>query len=687
LQVNWGDGSPTQMVNVVGGAFTLSHTYLDDNPTGTPSDVNTISLTLTDSHGATATTSTQITIVNQSPVLTGLSLTPVINAGGSAMLVGSYTDAGTQDTQLVDINWGDGTPLQTVNVSGGTFNIPHVYVSASSANGNLVQIRLRDDDIPQNGPGGANGSALILVLNVAPTFSGTPTLSASSINENGSVTLSGSYADPGDLGNHNLAINWGDGTPTQTISVSGGTFSVAHQYLDDNPTGTPSDINIITATILDAGGLSSAKTISVTVNNVNPVATIVGAPATGSLNVPISLTSTVTDVGTKDTFTYAWTVTRNGAVYATGNSAGFSFTPTSAGTFAVSLVVTDDDLGTSGANAASTTIQVNGPTTGVITVAPVTVSGKPTDVVLSAVDPNNANGNPNFTFSIDWNGDGVVDQTVIGPSGTKVTHEFNDPGLYQVRVTATPIGSATPGITATAPVSVVRTLLLDGVLYLGGTSQNDIITISRVSSSAVKVLFNGHSVGKFSPTVRIEVYGCPGNDKIRVDRSILLPVQLYGEDGIDLIKGGGGNDYINGGNGNDKINGSRGYDISDGGAGDDTMHAGSGRDIVIGGLGQDTIYGKFERDILVGGTTSHDGNLTELQAIQQEWITDADFQTRISHLENGGGLNGNVKLRPGIDTIDDGARDNLTAGYLKQNWFLTFPLDHVYHQSKSDQVN
>ena len=42
-----------------------------------------------------------------------------------------------------------------------------------------------------------------------------------------------------------------------------------------------------------------------------------------------------------------------------------------------------------------------------------------------------------FTYTIDWNGDGVVDQTVSGASGTTVTHSYAVSGLYLVGVTAT----------------------------------------------------------------------------------------------------------------------------------------------------------------------------------------------------------------------------------------------------------
>src|SRR5439155_182759 len=42
-----------------------------------------------------------------------------------------------------------------------------------------------------------------------------------------------------------------------------------------------------------------------------------------------------------------------------------------------------------------------------------------------------------FTYTIDWNGDGVVDQTVTGPNGATVNHSHAASASYQIGVTAT----------------------------------------------------------------------------------------------------------------------------------------------------------------------------------------------------------------------------------------------------------
>ena len=77
----------------------------------------------------------------------------------------------------------------------------------------------------------------------------------------------------------------------------------------------------------------------------SPTAAIVGAPATSAEGTVIVLSSTVADPGTADTFTYAWSVTKNGAAYVSTTTPGLSFTPNDNGTYVVSLTVTDDDGG------------------------------------------------------------------------------------------------------------------------------------------------------------------------------------------------------------------------------------------------------------------------------------------------------------------------------------------------------
>ena len=51
----------------------MQHQYLDDNPSGTPTDDYPIAVTVTDSDGASDTESTTVTVNNVAPVITSLS--------------------------------------------------------------------------------------------------------------------------------------------------------------------------------------------------------------------------------------------------------------------------------------------------------------------------------------------------------------------------------------------------------------------------------------------------------------------------------------------------------------------------------------------------------------------------------------------------------------------------------------
>ncbi len=195
-----------------------------------------------------------------------------------------------------------------------------------------------------------------VVNNVAPA-NVSVSVSPGTINENDSVTLSGSFTDPGTLDTHTVVIDWGDGSPPTQLSLAAGvlTFSATHQYLDDNPTGTSSDVNTISVTVTDKDGGSGTGSTSVTVNNLAPVITSVTGPtdpiAKGSSAATVTITATFTDVGSLDTHecTFSWDDgSPNTPVPASGTGNGScsaTHTYTAAGVYTVGVTVADDDGG------------------------------------------------------------------------------------------------------------------------------------------------------------------------------------------------------------------------------------------------------------------------------------------------------------------------------------------------------
>ena len=103
----------------------------------------------------------------------------------------------------------------------------------------------------------------------------------------------------------------------------------AGQFID--PTYNVKVTNgLLTVRLADNGGVTSGwaldalDVVGATILDVPPTVTIVGAPAASSAGTPITLGSTVTDPSPVDMaagFTYAWSVTRNGAPYASATGA------------------------------------------------------------------------------------------------------------------------------------------------------------------------------------------------------------------------------------------------------------------------------------------------------------------------------------------------------------------------------
>jgi len=127
-------------------------------------------------------------------------------------------------------------------------------------------------------------STTLTVLNVAPIADAGPDRN---VTEGDSVTLTGTFTDPGTADTHTL--HWHvDADNGQTIADgSGSTFSFVPL---DNGT------YVVTFAVTDSDGATGAAVVNVDVKNANPVATMLGLPAQGTVGVPINLTSSVTDV-------------------------------------------------------------------------------------------------------------------------------------------------------------------------------------------------------------------------------------------------------------------------------------------------------------------------------------------------------------------------------------------------------
>ena len=293
---------------------------------------------------------------------------PVVNAGNDVTIdegsiffrEGSFTDPGA-DTWSATVNYGDGPDDQILVLDPAkTFTLNHVYADNGSY---TVTVCVSDDD-------GAEGCDYLTVTveNVAPTA----TANGNVIDENDQATVSGTITDPGIQDSFTVMIDWGEGTP-ETFAYPAGTtsYNKQHQYLDDNPTGTSSDVYKIDVTVTDDDrGVGVADT-TVRVNNVNPVASIDSiTDETGQLieygvrSVLVGLTLDVvgsfTDVGSQDT-QVARIDWGDGAIDELGSTTGAAAAAhiyALPGEYTMVLIITDDDIGV---GAAETTIKIVDP--------------------------------------------------------------------------------------------------------------------------------------------------------------------------------------------------------------------------------------------------------------------------------------------------------------------------------------
>ncbi|MEC5126878.1 autotransporter-associated beta strand repeat-containing protein [Verrucomicrobiales bacterium BCK34] len=315
------NGSASSDADVV-PADTLIYTWTVNGVAQAPTTANTLTLTwaelsaigvnddgtynasvhVSDGTNSDASATTTITVENVAPALGAVAITNV-NENGTATLSGTITDPGTQDTFTLVVDWGDGSGAQTYTYAAGTttFSETHQYLddnpTGSAADNYSVNLTLTDDD------GGQDlGNATVTVTNVAPTLGA---VTMTNVDENGTSTLTGTITDPGTQDTFTLVVDWGDGSPLETFTYLAGTttFSETHQYLDDNPTGSNQDDYTVTLTLTDDDSGVGLGSSTVTVTNVDPVVTGLTVTPSADENGIVTVSGTVTDPGTLDTFT------------------------------------------------------------------------------------------------------------------------------------------------------------------------------------------------------------------------------------------------------------------------------------------------------------------------------------------------------------------------------------------------
>ncbi len=385
---NFGDGSAAVTTPTANHQYAASGTYQ-------------VTLTVTDNDGTSAAATQAISVTNGLPTADYATTTDfmTVNVDG--------TNSADTDGTIASYGWdfGDGT-TGTGSTASHTYSTPGTYTIALT--------------VTDNSGGTGTLSHTVTVTNTLP-----PVAAFTSVPAGLKVAFDGTGSSDPDGTVASYAWDFGDGqgsadpTPNHTYAAAG-TYTA-------------------TLTVTDNAGVTNAVSHDVTVANASPKASFTSTPT--DLTVDFDGTGSSDPDGT--VASYAWAFGDG----TTGTGASPSHAYTTAGTYTVSLTVTDDGGATD-------------TKTGPVTVKAANV--KPTAAFTSSTTENVASLNagtstdPDGTIaSYAWDfGDGTADG-----SGATTTHSFATNGTYQVKLTVTDNDGATD--TLTKPVTITGPLAKD----------------------------------------------------------------------------------------------------------------------------------------------------------------------------------------------------------------------------------
>jgi PKD repeat protein len=373
----------------------------------------TATLTVTDSGGATGSTTVAITAGNNQPPTANATATPT---SGKAPLAVAFTGTGTDpDGTVVSYGWtfGDGGTSSLQNPS-------HTYQSAGNYSATLT---VTDN----NGAMGTSAVAIAAIANQPPTAtaSANPTSGLAPLAVN--FTGAGSDSD-GTIVSY--AWTFGDGG-TSNVQSPSHTYQTAGNF---NATLTVTDNN-------GATGSSSVAISASTAGNQPPTATASATPTSGKAPLLVTFTGLGTDSdGT--IASYAWTF-GDGGTSAVQNP---THTYQSPGNYTATLTVTDNG-GATGSSTVGISVVSNQPPTASASATP-TSGPAPLLVTFTGTgtDPDGTIASWAWTF-----GDGGT-SSLQSP-----THTYASAGSYTATLTVTDnngaASSSNVAIAVSAPVN------------------------------------------------------------------------------------------------------------------------------------------------------------------------------------------------------------------------------------------
>jgi len=490
-----------------------------------------IVITIVDDHGAMDSAVWNLTVVGNLPQV---EVGPDASIDeGSTFMSNGYFIKTEEGVYTATVDYGDGSGLQPLDLSTNyTFILNHLYLE----NG----VYTVDVAIFKDGTSYISDYAFVTVANVPPTITSLSSSPSNPVQLGTAINFEGFFTDPGFLDNHNALINWGDGLET-SLALPAEIYQVNGDHMF-----TSAGMYTITLTVTDDDGGSDSKSIEVTI--VEPKVFTVDAGPDGIIDegsLFLSVGSFVSSVGGIFIGMVDYGDGSGPQPLALSPDYTFVLSHRYVEDGAYTVVVTVFKEG--GANVSDNVlVTVNNvpPVATLMNNGPKDEGSPATVAFTNQYDPGIFD---TFTYSFDWNNDGVYE--ISNQASASMIHTWYDNGMYTVKgkiqdddggyseyFTVVTVVNVPPTITLLSgpisPVLLGTTISIAGAFTDPGIFDTHVVLISwgdglstTMNLSAGVYLVNGSHKYKSAGTYTITLTVTDddgGSDAKSIDLSVVI---------------------------------------------------------------------------------------------------------------------------------------------------------------------
>ncbi|MFB6437043.1 Ig-like domain repeat protein [Streptomyces sp. NPDC056411] len=436
---DFGDGTAPVSVPLTDGAAGTSHAY-----TNAAQSPYAVTVTYSGDTNFTDSSGSSLHSVEQAATVTTVSAAPDPSVTGEAVTVTvtPVAPGAGIPTGEATFDFGDGSPVLTARLVGGSATVTHAYTSASGSPYTITAHYSGDGDFAPS-----DDTIVHTVAPAATTTTVTSSAGPSAVGQTVTLIARVTPVPPGaGAPTGTVTFDFGDGSPTVTAPVSANLATVTHAW-----TSTAGSPYTVTATYAGDGDFAASvgttvQTVAVSVSTTattvssTPDPSVVGGAVTFTATVAAVPPASGTPTGTL-TFEFgdgSPTVT----VPLTGGAATASHTYTAAGGYSVTAVYSGDGdfAGSSGLD--TQTVGQAGSTTAVVSAPDPSETGEPVTFTTTVASTAAGAGTPTGYVTLDF-GDGSASVLAPVTAGTAIAvHAYTGTAGSPYTVTATYSGDA-----------------------------------------------------------------------------------------------------------------------------------------------------------------------------------------------------------------------------------------------------